>query len=426
MRIAIAILPLLATPALADAVTYRGTIGTRDAIIELTEPSDGAVAGRFAFLDTGKAIPLNPASHSGTTFVLSEEGRCTAEICSFDDEGNATSVPAEAHWELTLQGTALTGTRKGTGKTKSQEVTAEEIGRHPIDGDPTPLTLRDNIISAVLADDGPIDPAKAPFEMALADAPLVEQSTLTVGDAEVALMVDPRTRFAFPRIKSFVDGTRPEAVNAILANAHARLNLAALDCLPNGYIGFGANQYTFDSPETLGDYDSETVELSYASSTLVSWTEAGSIYCGGAHPYNHFNSYTYDVQTGQPLDLSRLFSGWVAREYGAEDSNRADIEAARANPDEFHWFPDDALIAFVRDNIPADYLSDDAEYETACYDDYSIREQLDIRFAPGPSAVFTVSGYPHVSSVCNGDLFTLPLSEMDGLLTPEATNYFKP
>lgn len=74
-------------------------------------------------------------------------------------------------------------------------------------------------------------------------------------------------------------------MNTVLARRHAVLTLAALACLSGDYVGFGAGW-----GGTLGDYDSETVELTYASPLLASWYEAGSLYCGGAPPNNHFNS----------------------------------------------------------------------------------------------------------------------------------------
>lgn len=173
---------------------------------------------------------------------------------------------------------------------------------------------------------------------------------------------------------------------------------------------------------TLGDYDSEAVNLSYASPRLISWVQSGSLWCTGAHPYNHVDSYTFDIETGKPLDFSKVFSAWVPREWGAALDDVADDKAAAANPDGFYWGPSADLIAYVRDNVPSDIF--DAELEAECMSPEAIAEHLDVRFADGNAAVFTLSGFPHVTSVCNGDLFSAPLDEVKQFLGKGAAEYF--
>ncbi|QQR38180.1 hypothetical protein [Devosia rhizoryzae] len=420
MRLALALLPLLATPALADAVTYRGTVGSRDVVIELTEPSDGPVVGRFAFMDEGKSVPLRSEANTDTSFLLSEEGLCTPDICTFADDGTVTGVPTVAEWQLTLDGSTLTGTRSGTGKSKEQAIAAEEIGRRSLSGEATTIALRENIYDSLFADVGPLDPAKVPYELAVADGPLVEDRRFVLGDAVVSMKIDPRTEFAFPHVLSFVTRADAAPIEAILGNEHAGLSISALDCLSSGYVGFGANEWSLDQA-SLGGYNEENVVLTYASPRLVSWYQAGSLFCGGAHPYNHIDSYTFDAQTGGLLDFSRIFLGWVPVDF---EDNVVDLETARANPDEIIWQPDDALIAFVREHLPPELATDDPELDEACYSEDAIRGQLDFRFEEGPNVVFTGSGFPHVIGVCNGDLFSMPLAELGDLLTPEAMTYF--
>lgn len=419
MRLALALLPLLATPALADAVTYRGTIGSREAVFEFTEPSDGAVAGRFAFLDEGKSMPLNPVSNDGNSWTLAEEGLCTPDTCTFDDDGDASNVPVTAQWQLTLDGTTLTGTRTGTGKSKQQAIAAQELGRRPFEGEAIPGTLRDNFFDVYY--EPTLDPTKAVYELALTDVPLVEQSRGRVGDAEIAMMVDPRTKFEFPHVIDLPGNGDVDAANAILDEKHAALSLWALDCLSTAYIAFGGNQWNLDQA-SLGYMDEETVEFSFGNSKLISWKESGSTWCGGAHPDNHVVSFTYDLTTGKPFDFSQVLRGWTASSYS--EPGPVDVAAARKNPEEYDWQPDDALIAFIRARIPVDLLGEEPELAETCFGEDAIRGYVDLRFAPGPSVVFTNSGFPHVIGVCDGDLFTVPLAELGDLLTPEAMSYF--
>jgi hypothetical protein len=168
---------------------------------------------------------------------------------------------------------------------------------------------------------------------------------------------------------------------------------------------------------TLGGYDEENYEVTYLSPTLFGWSEAGSLWCGGAHPYNHWNTYTLDLRTGELLDLSRIFGGWVARAYGEETV--ADIEAARASPGDYAWGPDEALTAFVLAGA-----SQAADPESDCSIAELIGENLHISFKDGDIAVFSLEGLPHVVTACGGPILEMPLAELKPFLTPEAAEYF--
>lgn len=418
------VVALVATPALADAVTYAGTLGNRSIVLEVTEPSHGAVAGRFAYMETGESIPLNAKSFSGDTFVLDQEGLCTPADCRFDADGNALGVPSTATWDLSRDGTSLTGTWRGTGTGKDKQLAVDlvEIGRRPFEGEATPMALRDEAFYGLVGDQA-LDLSTLPFENAIALGALGQAGTSEVGGASIAAMIDPRTLFTFPRVQSLPGGEDVAPLNAILSTRHARLNLEALDCLSVGYIGFGANEWTYENGGTLGDYDAETVELSYASPTLLSWIESGSTWCGGAHPNNHYDSYTYDVATGAPLDFGKIFSAWVPRVWGAGVDEIADEATIAADPTSVYWGPNAELVAWVRERIPTDVFGDDAELNEVCVNDPSFAEYLKPRFVAGPSVVFALSGFPHVSSVCNGDLMTVPLSELEPFLAPSAADY---
>ena len=59
-------------------------------------------------------------------------------------------------------------------------------------------------------------------------------------------------------------------------------SLGALDCK--------ATAYTSANPMagTLGGFDEE--DVTWLSRALMTVTESGSLDCGGAHPYNHFDA----------------------------------------------------------------------------------------------------------------------------------------
>ena len=153
----------------------------------------------------------------------------------------------------------------------------------------------------------------------------------------------------------------------------------------------------------------------------MSWTEGGSLSCGGAHPYNHYEFHNLDVAAGKPLDLSRIFKGWVPRTF---DGEPVDLETARANPAEYQWGPDEELLAFVNAHRPSNEELGFTGDMSDCPIDEMIPEYLAIGFKGDNVVRFSMDGMPHVSSACATDLYEAPISELKELLAPEAGEYF--
>lgn len=431
MRHAVLLLALLtATPALADdARTFGGELDGRAIVMELTDGTSGPVVGRFAFRDSGDDIPLLPVSHQGNAYVLYEEAPCDETTCKTDDLGNAIDPPIAAEWRLTYdpQEHVLTGTRTTLGgKGKEIPVAFDSIGWRIMDPSETisAYALHDRSVMMSYDDTIALAWGVSPYEMDLLDVPFEAAPPETLGEATFNYVTDPRTKFAFPRVIEFAGEPDEELVavaNAILADQHGRMNLSAFNCLAFRYASYGKGEYMSEMGGTLGDYDGETVTLTYASPKLLSWMQSGSLWCTGASPYNHVDSYTIDLTTGEPLDLSKVFSAWVPREWGATPAEVADLEAAKSDPDSYHWGPSADLIAFVREHLPDDLF--DAELEEICFSDQAIADQLDIRFEAEGRVTFTLSGFPHVISVCNGDVVTVDLAEVEEFLAPTAGDY---
>lgn len=429
MRHAAFLLALFAaTPALGDEVrTFLGTLNGREILVELTDAKSGPVVGRYTFKDTGGDVPLLAVSQDGNAFALYEEAPCDETTCETDDEGKAVDPPLAAVWELTYDPTEYMATGKRTtldSKPKTVDLTLEVLAWRDLDSSETltPFGLHDRSAALGFHEGAALDWSAAPYEMSLLDVEFDEGPEQVLGDATFRDVTDPRTKFAFPRVTAFADGAPVDKVNAILSERRGRMNLSAFDCLAFRYATYGKGEYMGSMGGTLGDYDGELVTLSYASPKLVSWVQSGSLWCTGAHPYNHIDSYTFDVETGEPLDLAKVFSAWVPREWGAAVDEVADAEAAAANPDAYFWGPSFGLIAYVRDNIPSDLF--DAELASECINPQAIAENLDIRFSERDAVTFTLSGFPHVISVCNGDLFSAPLDEVKQFLGKGAAEYF--
>lgn len=430
MRLAITTLLLLsATPAFADAVTYKGSLGDRDIVVEILEPSDGPVGGRFAYIDQGVDIPLDPVASAEGELYFAEEGPCGETGCEPNSDGVVDMMPQAAIWALDIDegGATLSGTRTSNAK----KTTIEPIVLHKVASraltteERTPFGLHDRSVMLSYNQSEPLTLANAAYETVLMSLPKVEGRRETYSqNSTVTYVIDPRTRFEFPRVTALEDDSDPTLINASLEDLQNRLSLSGLDCLSFVYAAWGQTNGSHFQGGTLGDLDYENIQVSTLTPTLISWTQSGSLYCAGAHPYNHYDVYNYDVRTGEPLVETAIFSAWVPRTHDSMDV--IDPAVVAANPDEhYYWGPSADLIEYVQANTDTgEVFGDDPELLEACISDEAIADRLTFRFLNDDTVVFVVSGFPHAISVCGGDLFSAPLADLGQFLAPTAKDYF--
>ena len=83
-----------------EIITYAGTIGARQVIVEMTAPlANGRVIARFAFLDVGVDIPLN-GQKAANGVVFAEEAPCSNAVCLRDDGNHVLDPPVSAEWTI--------------------------------------------------------------------------------------------------------------------------------------------------------------------------------------------------------------------------------------------------------------------------------------------------------------------------------------
>jgi len=237
-----AMLGLAITPALAvDAIAYKGTLGRSEIIVELTDPAEGMMAGRYSYLRVGGDIPLHDTDGIDS-FAFDEEAPCTEASCVADADGRVTNAPIGGHWSLqfSADGTALSGTWTPAGKPgKALDIALTQIGRRmlPEGTEPTPLELADTAFMQVYANGAPFSAATLPYDFAKMDIALIEGDEQVLDGSRFRFVSDPRSVFAFPRLIALADGSSPDAANRALAERHAIINLAAFSCLNNAYAG---------------------------------------------------------------------------------------------------------------------------------------------------------------------------------------------
>ena len=427
MRISVSVLTLLALTApgfAAEAITYKGTLNGAPIVVELTDPADGPVVGRFSYIEHGVDIPLQAAEGATGQIALTEEAPCAPGLCPVDDDYNVTAWPVAATWTLSIAvDGSITGTWQAQGKSKTLAIDLQKVGQRTLpDGtEHTPAGLPYSAEALSYSPEADVLDQTDAYDFIKLDIPLIEGPLETLDGSHFHYVTDPRTKFAFPRLVDLVDGSDIAAANLALASAHAGISLGAFDCLSQIYAGFGGRDDMLEMGiGTLAGYDDETVTMTYLSPTLTTWTNSGSTWCAGAYPNNHDDVSMIDTSTGQAFSMARVFKDWVAVSNTTDYSAPVDQAAARAAPQDYTWQAGQALIDYVIANKTAE----DTEHEDECGINDLIASNLGVRFLPGDKAVFNLEGLRHAILACGEDLLTVKLADIPELLAPTAAEVF--
>jgi hypothetical protein len=420
MLLAIAALIAFASSAFAQAITFEGTLGKLPIIIELAqtpESADATTYGRYAYLNKGIDIPLHVTKAQDGNLTLREEVPCKADgsNCPHAGDDTASDPPLGASWTLELSGdgNGLFGKWTDNGKTLPVTLTFAGTRDFTQTEGSTPADLA-TYATSVLYTAGTIEEGNDTYDFLKMQVTEKRSGETKWGNAAFEYVTDPRTKFQFPRITD-LGGADMSPANLALATRDYAMRADALNCRAMVYQGFGWTEYATDYAGTLGEYDNETVETTYLSPTMMSWTQSGSLYCGGAHPYNHHEFYNLDVKTGQPLDLSLIFKGW--------HPDGGEVIDARTHPNDFVWMPDATLADFVKKHRKTDAeLGLDADSD--CPIDEFIDTNLAISFLNGDKVLFSLDGLENAVEACGSDLYEAPIADLKDLLAPEVAEYF--
>jgi hypothetical protein len=199
------------------------------------------------------------------------------------------------------------------------------------------------------------------------------------GDLEVRFTKDSAFGIAFPVLGDFPDGLVKAKANAMLLTDHMKSIVEYRTCL-NGV------PITWSDPETEPQF---TLTVDYATPTVLSYTESGSVFCGGAHPNNYVLPKSIELVTPSKLGGSATFD--LTPQGFGQILNLADKDERIA----FENF------ALARWKAAAEK---DAEQGKDCIagwiDDAKPGEKdFHLSFKPHGLAV-TRTDWPHVASVC--------------------------
>lgn len=270
----------------------------------------------------------------------------------------------------------------------------------------TPRDLYDFTDMTFSGDDAPITMAASPYDYLKLDFAPKADAKEGWPDAAYNYVTDPRTKFARPRIVDLAGRAPIEAANALLQNRHWHDSLSALTCAALQYAGFhdGPPMEGMDD-DSLGGYEDTTSKVTSLTPKLMSWSESGSLYCGGAHRNNYSDAYVMDVRRGALLTLHDMFSDTVDGK------------------------PGPSLATFVKEKRKKPSDQTEVDYEAECGIDDLIGDYLGAslkRDGDRQVLVFGLQGLPNVIQACGDDLVEMPVSEAQALFTPEFAKLLEP
>ncbi|MEO5806264.1 hypothetical protein [Devosia sp.] len=411
---------LFTTPAFADAVTYKGTLGTIPIVAEITEAANGPIVGRYFYTSKGGDIPLQAQPGAGNKIILAEEATCTEQLCDASQDYPRTKFPIGAIWTLerSADGATVSGQWRLLGKEKPLAVTLTRVGSRVLaEGAITPSDLKDFSDSLSYDHAISLSMADAPYEFLKVQGPLKPGAKTSINGSTYQMVSDPRSGFEFPRIVKLADGSDPAAANAWLQDRHWHESLEAMSCLSTAYLGMG---WMYGEGGGLGEYDYVSHDVTYLSSKIMSWTEGGSVYCFGAHPDNFYDSYNLDIAAGKILALEAIFKDWVAKSYGADEGDAPIGPAtAHADPDQYYFGPGKDMVAYV-----IAHRETDAERDEECGILDLIPTNLAIHFVDDNRVSFGLEGLPYAIQACGDEQLNVPIKDLKPLLAPGAKDYF--
>jgi hypothetical protein len=382
------VLPGLAAATLATdwEGTFQGTLGTSKIIVQLVEPQEdmegdtGRETSRYSYLPKTRDINLVLKADDG---ALSFE-ETLLPLYMYGDEGTADKR-VTGRWELRVSAEQAKGSWQSPDGKKTLPIALSrvaEISRAEAGPERNlPIATYDELWAKTLS---------------FSDAGVAKR----FGAVEIRWVKDSAFGITFPLLGAFPDEARKAAANAALLAAHHRDVVRYRECKNGVPIDWLPEN---DMPEFH-------YEVSYASPTLLSFSEAGSVFCGGAHPNNYITPITYDLTTGEKmggdylLDLSPQGFGRMLKL--ATKQERMAFERFAMG----RW---------------REAAARDTEMDGACdagWDDMAPEGEKDFKLHLTEAGLaVTRTDYPHVASVC---LFTdfnptvIPWAELKPWLKP--------
>lgn len=343
---------------------FEGTIGKANVIVELNagyEKSDykgGYREGsRYSYLPKARDINLM-LDAEGDSLLLTETLHLHRMFADAEDK------KITGKWEIKVDGAKATGTWTSPKGDKTLPIVLVRSALMAQDDMPSD----DNVLSASYD------------ELWLESVSFTDAGTAkTFGDVEVRWLKDSAFGTQYPVIGNFPDGNRKAKINTMLLRKHMLSVASYRNC-------FNGVPVDWSEPETELALNFDII---YATPALLSYTESGSVFCGGAHPNNYVDPQSFDLLAqaqmggGSIDDLSPDGFGRVLKL--ANKDERIGFERFALGK----WKDAAAKDTEMGGDCSTGWIEDAAEGE----------KNFSLSFTEKGLAV-TRTDYPHVASVC--------------------------
>jgi hypothetical protein len=373
---------------------YEGQIGTLPVLVLLAHPDGIGDEGRYAYrlkpYDLGLVL-----DGEGTTLRFVE----TLKLGATKDELQGRDKRfITGRWSLTIKSSAAQGEwRDATGKRtlpiKLTRVSAKEPAK---DSHAVVVAYHQRWAEQVS------------FKAA--------EARQVFGQTRIGMAKDASFGINFPRLLSHPDAAQLPKINALLEGEH-RLAIANVrQCSEYLPRQFPERMAKATVPEEVANF-----EVTYAAPGLLSLTESGSIFCGGAHPNNYILAKNYDLNEPRPLfknddaDASAMAENALGRIFDLATAEK------RVAFTRFWW---DRWMASAKKTLEKK-TDDDVEdcIEGSLNDRPMAERDAAFHFQPDGIAIRRTD-YPHAMSVCLEQRFNplrIPWSDLRPWLKPGQT-----
>lgn len=368
--------------------SYEGTLGKAKIIVQLVEPLDDMEGetkretSRYSYVPKVRDLNLF-LTKQGETLSFDET---TQQPWEFNAPENKKTITGR--WSLTYRDGKATGTWASPDGRKKLPVAltmVPELSREEVNPD---LNVLNETYNGLWL--------KSVTFVAAGQAK-------RFGAVEVAMVKDSAFGIEFPVFTAHPETQRMERINAMILKQHRATVSGYRDC---------KNAVPLDWEGENGEPEM-AYEINYASPTLLSISESGSVFCGGAHPNNYITPMTYDLtspaQMGGTfnLDLSPEGFGRVLKLANREERIAFERHALGL------WQAAEAKDTAMDGVCKTGFIEDAPEGE----------KMFSLSFSSDGLAVRRTD-YPHVASVCLSTDFNptiIPWADLKPWLKPGQT-----
>ncbi len=212
---------------------------------------------------------------------------------------------------------------------------------------------------------------------------------------------DKATNINYPILSRFPNAVKMNKINELLAFQRMLLVSYGLDCK-------ALDKDMSPASGTLGDWDDYQSKITYINENYMLITEAGSTYCGGAHPNNSYSHRMFDLINIREVKASDLINYKLPIKDGEYRSD---------NTKEY-----DALLKRISGNPKYRLEIMDKDFEKDCFDGMDTEYSLSFN---EKGLMLSLTDLPHVMGACMGDYYNIPYKEIENLLTAKGRELFK-